>query len=393
MLPFMHVYGTAGGDLVPCCEAQEIPLNNPGESAISSWNNDNYRELRRSLANGERPERCEVCWHNEDSGIISNRQQWAKDNWNDFADIISVNDDYSVNNPPIWLELKVSNFCNLKCIMCSTHSSYKRVADLDIISKYTKDGYETRLLRPTDLFASLNEWPDLWETVHTLQFTGGEPIINQEHYDLLAGIPVEYKKRISLRYATNISHIKFKQHDLIKIWSEFKHINLKVSMDGVGDVYNYIRQDGDWDTVYSNMLVLNNTPGIDMAVGITVQAHNVYQMPEFYDFWKNSQIDLTFITANILQTPNYLSPAVWQGDHRDAIIHKLRAAQVRHPEMDRFATYMENNTRDYMLYARMRKYTRDIEGRYPGNTSLKLMVKEYLNRSLEGMDIVAERNK
>ena len=31
-------------------------------------------------------------------------------------------------------------------------------------------------------------------------------------------------------------------------------------MDGVGDVYNYIRQDGDWDTVYENMLTLSTVP-------------------------------------------------------------------------------------------------------------------------------------
>lgn len=393
MLPFMHIYGSAGGDMVPCCEAQETPLNNPGESAQQSWNNQNYRELRRALASGERPERCSVCWHNEDSGIVSNRLQWEKDNWETFGDLISVNDDYSVNNPPHWIELKVSNFCNLKCIMCSTHSSYKRVADLDIISKYTTDGYETRLLRPTELFASLNEWPELWESVHTLQFTGGEPIINQEHYDLLAGIPAELKSKIRLRYATNISHIKFKQYDLVKIWSKFKHVNIKVSMDGIGDVYNYIRQDGDWDTVYANMMVLNNTPGIDLAAGITVQAHNIFQMPEFYDFWRNSPVDLKFITANILQTPKYLSPAVWQDDYRQAIIEKLRGAEHRHPEMDRFATYMENNQREYMIYARMRKYTRDIENRYQPDVTLKNMVKRYLDMPLEGMDIVAERNK
>ena len=52
MLPFMHIYGSAGGNIVPCCEAQEEALNNPGESAISTWNNENYRELRRALANG-----------------------------------------------------------------------------------------------------------------------------------------------------------------------------------------------------------------------------------------------------------------------------------------------------------------------------------------------------
>lgn len=393
MLPFMHIYGSAGGDMVPCCEAQEVALNNPGESALESWNNVNYRELRRALANNERPERCNVCWHNEDSGIVSNRLQWENDNWEEFSDLISVNDDFSVNNKPIWVELKVSNFCNLKCIMCSTHSSYKRTQDLDIIKKYTKDGYETRLLRPTDLFASLNEWPELWDSVHTLQFTGGEPIINKEHYDLLEGIPQHLKSKIRLRYASNLSYIKFKKYDLVKIWREFKHVNIKVSMDGIGDVYNYIRQDGDWDTVYENMCVLNDIDGIDVAAGITVQAHNIYQMPEFYDFWRASPVDLKFITANILQTPNYLSPAVWQGEYREKIISTLREAESRHPEMDRFATYMENNTKTYMLYARMRKYTRDIENRYPNEATLKSMVKDYLGLKLEGMDIVAENNK
>ncbi len=391
MLPFMHIYGSAGGDMVPCCEAQEVPLNEVGESAEESWNNSNYKELRRALANGEKPKRCDVCWHNESSGIVSNRQQWEKDNWRTFSDDISVNNDYSVNNKPLWVELKVSNFCNLKCIMCSTHSSYKRVQDLDIISKYNKDGHETRLLRPTTLFESLNKWPELWDSVDTLQFTGGEPIVNQEHYALLQGIPERLKGKIKLRYATNISHIKFKKYDLVKIWADFKHTNIKVSMDGISDVYNYIRQDGDWDNVYKNMLELSTVPNIDLAAGITVQAHNVFQMPEFYDFWKESPIDLKFITANILQTPKYLSPSVWHGDYRDAIIEKLRNAESRHPEMDRFATYMENNEPNYKMYTWMRKYTRDIENRYQPPILLKKMTKRYLGLRLEGMDKVMEK--
>ena len=393
MLPFMHIYGSAGGDMVPCCEAQETPLNNPGETALESWNNENYKELRRALAEDERPERCEVCWHNEDSGIVSNRQQWEKDNWNEFSEVIEVNDDYSVSNSPKWIELKVSNFCNLKCIMCSTHSSYKRVKDLDIITKYQKDGHETKLLRPTTLFNSLNEWPELWESVHTLQFTGGEPIINKEHYDLLESIPQHLKSGIKLRYASNLSYIKFKQYDLVKIWNEFQSVNIKISMDGVGDVYNFIRQDGDWDNVYSNMLALNDEPTIDVAAGITVQAHNVFHMPEFYDFWKTSEVDLRFVTANILQTPRYLTPSVWPEEYREAIINKLKDALDRHPEMQRFINYMENNKPNIRDYAKMRKYNRDLEARYPKSISLKSMVKDHLNMSLEGMDIVHNRLK
>lgn len=391
MLPFMHIYGSAGGDMVPCCEAQEIPLNKPGETALESWNNENYRELRRALAEDERPERCNVCWHNEDSGIVSNRQQWEDDNWEEFSDIIEVNDDYSVNNSPRWIELKVSNFCNLKCIMCSTHSSYKRVNDLDIIKKYQTDGHETRLLRPTTLFNSLNEWPELWDTVHTLQFTGGEPIINKEHYDLLESIPQHLKSKIKLRYASNLSYIKFKKYDLIKIWNEFKSVNIKISMDGVGDVYNFIRRDGDWDNVYSNMLALNSYPTIDVAAGITVQAHNVFHMPEFYDFWKTSEVDLKFITANVLQTPRYLTPSVWPAEYREAIISKLKDALDRHPEMQRFINYIESNQPNIRDYAKMRKYNRDIEERYPMSISLKSLVRDQLGLEIENMASVHER--
>jgi hypothetical protein len=155
-------------------------------------------------------------------------------------------------------------------------------------------------------------------------------------------------------------------------------------------VYDYIREGGNWDTVYSNMLELSkHRDKFALAAGITVQAHNVFQMPEFYDFWRDSPIELSFITANILQTPKYLNPSVWHSKYKEAIIQKLRAAESRHPEMDRFATYMENNLEEkYAAYMRMRKYTRDIENRYNPKTTLEQMVEKYLGMPLESMDTV-----
>lgn len=392
MIPFMHIYGTAKGDIVPCCEAQEATMNIQGEHPHETWNSNSYRLLRKALCNGIKVEACDVCWHNEESGIISNREQFLKDSWEDFRDYIKVNDDFTVDNPPLWLELKVSNFCNLKCIMCSTHSSYKRVQDIDIISKYSKN-YTTELHHPTRLFKELGEYPGLWDAVKVLQFTGGEPIINQEHYDLLDSIPKDIRHKIRLRYATNISYLKFKQYDLLDIWSQFKSVNIKVSMDGTDDVYNYIREGGDWDTVYSNICVLNDVPNITVAVGITVQAHNIYQMPEFYQFWKDSHVNLHFITANILQTPHYLSPAVWHSKYRDAIIAKLKRYVNETPELHKFITYMENNTRPYAHYMRFRKYTRDIEERYNPCTTLAKMTEKYMDIELESMEQVFAQQK
>jgi len=187
--------------------------------------------------------------------------------------------------------------------------------------------------------------------------------------------------------------IKFKKYDLVEIWNEFAAVNIKVSMDGIEDVYNYIRQDGDWDTVYANMLVLSSEPTINLAVGITVQSHNVFHMPEFYDFWADNIVKLDFITANVLHTPKYLSPALWPANVRKPIVDKLKEALPRHPEMRKFITYMLRNKPNALNYSKMRKYTRDLEARYPKEITLKSMLKKYLKIKLEGMDIVDERLK
>ena len=100
-------------------------------------------------------------------------------------------------------------------------------------------------------------------------------------------------------------------------------------MDGVGDVYNYIRQDGDWDTVYENMLTLSTVPNIDLAAGITVQAHNIFSCLSFIVFGV-LPTDLKFITANMLQTP-HSSASLWHGEYRDAILEKLGDAYEWHP--------------------------------------------------------------
>ena len=162
-------------------------------------------------------------------------------------------------------------------------------------------------------------------------------------------------------------------------------------MDGVNDVYDYIRQDGDFKTVHTNMLALQDEPTISLAIGITVQAHNVYHMPEFYKFWKDSDIDISFITANILQTPRYLTPSLWPEEYREAIITKLKSHLDEHPELQRCINYMENNEPNIRDYAKMRKYTRDLEERYEMGTSLKEMVKEHLGMPIEDMGSVHNR--
>ncbi len=59
--------------------------------------------------------------------------------------------------------------------------------------------------------------------------------------------------------------------------------------------------------------------------------------------------------------------------------------------MERFITWIENNPYNAREYSKMRKYTRDIEERYPKDVTLKSMIKEHTGLKLEGMDKVNDR--
>jgi len=380
ILPWMHIYTSAGGDVVPCCEAQEAYMNKPGESLRDTWNGERYRELRRALMAGEQHPACHVCWHNEANGIDSNRQINEQDFWDDYADKIVAFEDGTVETAPMWIESKVSNFCNLKCKMCSTESSYKRTHDLDIIRKYSPEDaefqHETRLLRPLELYEYLQNDPDLWEDVDRLQFSGGEPIINQEHYDLLNSIPKHRRHRIQLRYASNLTHLKFKDNNLIDLWSQFRHVQVKISVDGVGDVYDYIRTGAQFDDVISNIRTLYASPvNVSLGLGFTVQAFNCFQLPEFYDYFESMGIDWFHIGAYMLQTPKYLNIGVYPEPIRNAVIEKLQADG----RFEHIVKYLQSNDRSKLWEKKTVPYARALEKRYNDTDTLEGLLKKYLD--------------
>ena len=105
ILPWMHIYTSAGGDVVPCCEAQESIMN--AGNLRETWNGPKYKELRTALMRGEQHPACHVCWHNEANGIESNREITERDFWDDYANKIVAFEDGTVETAPMWIESKV----------------------------------------------------------------------------------------------------------------------------------------------------------------------------------------------------------------------------------------------------------------------------------------------
>src|SRR4029078_12796393 len=85
---------------------------------------------------------------------------------------------------------------------------------------------------------------------------------------------------------------------------KFREVNLYLSLDGIGEVYEYIRYPARWDTVDSNVRILKEQHGLDCTVVPTVQIYNVLRLPELYRYCDSLRLA---VTLNILNTPDWLA--------------------------------------------------------------------------------------
>lgn len=368
-LPFMSFYGTAGGQIVACCESQEIILSNEGESFKEAWNNQKYKKLRKELIEGKKPDLCKKCWKNEEEGLKSNRQQALEDiesGYYDNTDIIT-NQEGELKSYPSFIELKSSNICNLKCLMCHPESSHRIIEDKEIIEKYRKDlPWNTEPLRSERLVSHLiNDDSEILDSIKILQYSGGEPLISAEQFELTNILSNKNAENIQLRYSTNLNNLTFEKYDALELWSKFKNVNLKISADGIYDVYNYIRRYGEFQTVVENLEFLKkrNLPNMTLGLGFTTQIYNIFQLPETIDFF-SKYLDLPSISTHLLYTPSLLCIEIMPPKLCERIIKKLSSSKWDFSDKIHFLErVIENDNFSEKRWNRFLSYTKEIEGK------------------------------
>ena len=153
-------------------------------------------------------------------------------------------------------------------------------------------------------------------------------------------------------------------------------------MDGAGDVYNYIRIGANFDTVANNMNKLKNVDNVDIAVGLTIQAYNVFALPEFFDWINRTGINFSFVGSFLLQTPKYLNISVLPQHLKDQICNKLskyngKVNIHRHDNFDTIIEYMQKNDNEKLYWKKTMPYTRDMESRHQDNITFSNLLKTH----------------
>jgi MoaA/NifB/PqqE/SkfB family radical SAM enzyme len=302
------------GKVKPCCRFvwdKTLPTQNLETKTIEQIFYSNYMEsLRKNSLEGKRIAGCERCYQEQDAGKKSLRQR-VNDN--------SATGQYDLNYPKInYLELAISNDCNLMCRMCSSRFSHKLYdEEIEYFGRADIANRKTR--------SNIDAAYKLIDSLNYIKFTGGEPLMIKEHWELLHEAVLKgYAKNITLNYSTNCTIFPKEKH--IELWSHFKKIELALSLDSIVKEENeYQRhltnQKIALDNI-QNFIKLSNTRLNNMIIlsRPTITIYNIYHTPETLDYLESSNIS---VNPTHLTHPEYQSITVLPKNLKNIVKHKF----------------------------------------------------------------------
>jgi MoaA/NifB/PqqE/SkfB family radical SAM enzyme len=336
ILPWINISTRANGDLRVCCHANQGPTR----GIYKKENGDNYnlhqdkitdainsplaKDIRKTMLEGKWHKECIRCLREETAGMKSRRINDGER----FAEHITLEKaekhtdaDGTIDLEHIkqtYYDIRLGNFCNLKCRMCSPMDSSAWYGDYVKMWKTNKfkdthgvvEMYKNKknkfVADDYDWVMKDHFWDNLRENVSGMQhvyLVGGEPLIIEEHYDFLNYCVEEgYAKNITLEYNTNLTNI---QPRALELWKNFKQVQFGISMDGIGKTLEYVRNPLKSKLMERNLKKLDEAglEGLNFRawIAFTIGALNAFHFPELLK-WKIEQ-DFGIISPLIKNNP------------------------------------------------------------------------------------------
>lgn len=335
VLPWVSLETSPIGTVRPCCLAEDELVDNAGDKfnlATAEFgtiqNSNSMRRLRQEFIDRKQPQTCRKCWREERSGRTSKRMH-TLDRLKHMLDHVT---NWTVDAKPLmFLDLKLGNICNLKCRICGSWSSStfatEELANLGP-GEDRKTNHHYQMLRQG---AWPRENPQFWKEVEQvsdqieyIEFTGGEPFMIQEHFDLLQGLVDRgLAHRIEIHYNTNGTQYPEQGP---AIWQHFRLVEIAVSIDDVGARFEYQRSNAIWAEVETNIArfktLRSQHSNITLQVCSTVNVFNVYYLPELAK-WNYSQ-GFDYVYWNMMHEAYYFSISTLPEAAKADIAVKLR---------------------------------------------------------------------
>ena len=379
LYPFVQLFcnpmhgGTGKFRVKPCCITTEKE-ENYADSIDDIFNHSFLKDIRKSFMDNQIPSTvCAECVLSEKAsdGVSSKRLDALRSN-HLYCDVdFAVEEDGTVVSDFLDLDIRPSNICNLKCVMCSPWASSKWYEDFDVFNEAfigIKD--VSNLKRSLTRASQQVDWEWLYTHADSLErvfIAGGEPFFMKESRNFLQHlVDSNLSLNIVLEITTNATIIDDALIDLLVL---FKDNCITVSIDGVDDVNYVIRYPTNWNEYSSNIDLLYNKFGklVFSTVVSALNLPNIINMLEFTSqYAKQTHKFARCLNPDILNI-NSLKPEVI-----DNFAESLNTSAISLFHYNWLQDLVKNYTYNNKGNSEMKKYLKTLDGARNTNSRLVL---------------------
>ena len=291
----LFVRGTTEGYQVrPCCistgDKEYV------QHITELQNHKVLQDTRLAFSKGEFPNICIRCKQKEDENKASSRIHYNEK----YGTSFNLDENGNTDEIIVDWDIRPSNTCNLKCIMCNPGWSSKWAEDLEIAEKY--GNYQPKIDK------NYFDWEWLERSTigkaQKISFLGGEPFYMKEVTQFLEKLSQNEYNIENTRLRFNTNGVSFND----KIWnliSKFKQdLDITFSCEGIGEINELIRFPSKWNEFENNFFKCVENKKIIQSVNITVGAYNYPVLEQTKEYFKKYTdfLDITYI-----QDPDFLT--------------------------------------------------------------------------------------
>lgn len=288
--PFLGVTIDPSGWIQLCCATNNRQYFNKKITDIDDLNDfflssfyDKIRSDMKSQGLGS-IKQCESCW-----GSLNG--EWTEaDNYNmkEYSEPLKIR----------YLEVTTSNICNQTCVTCSSYFSSKW---RKIEPYFGRESFPSFYLDNDSIDKILKVLPDL----HYLQIKGGEPFADKNNLKILKEL-AKVNPECRVIITSNFQHIPDKWYEVL---SHLKNIQAAASIDGINEIYDWIRGGKFQDTLETmeKFYRITNAP---IVINVCVSIYNLFTLHDIKNYFENKEYVSCIIFNNIVHYPKHLSISI-----------------------------------------------------------------------------------
>lgn len=285
-VPWTGIYLGPDGEVNSCClQDANTALGNINDvTAMDAVASAKNIAIKSKMLEGKEVTECKQCYIQPNSL----RVHYIKQLRNVPLSTYDSDENFVLST----LDVRFRNTCNLACVYCVPELSSKIASELGIQNKiYNQDNL-------TQSVAYINQ---NLKTLKNVYLAGGEPLLIKENLTLLKQLYAD-NPNVTLRVNTNLTTIN---NEIFNEIIKFKNLEWIVSIESIGEKFEYIRYHADWKNFVKNLMLIKSM-GHNITFNMVWFSLSTFEIFNAIDFLMDAGFLSSSFTINCSDTPSWI---------------------------------------------------------------------------------------